>query len=715
MGMKLSETLASIRPGDITTIAGAGYLEATPAKNADAGWPLGIVRRPDGDLVVADYKAHRIWRIDADGILHTLAGDGVPGDRGDGGPALEARLNGPHDLALDRQGNIYFSDLLNQTYRRIDHATGIITRVAGSGRTGRGGDGGLATVAELDTTSGVAIDHGGNIFISSEWANTIRRIDADTGIIDTIAGLNARHYPSESENIRPSLQGVQGTTFGWEPEPSLKGYHGDGGPASEAAFHHPEHLAFDSVGDLYVCDNSNNRVRKIDMVSGIITTVLGNGQPASNGDGGPAVEASTNMPDAICIDTNDNLYVAEKHGFRVRKVDAATGTVTTLVGTGNPGYGEEGLPGGKTACNSCESGLWADPDGTVFWSDCSGRVRRYDGRTGIVTTVLGGIGVGDGGPASEAFLSGPGGISVGPDGEVYFADIWNQRVRVIREATGAIETVVGNGARASGGDNGPATEASLGSPHDVSVDSDGGVLVTDTRHGRLRKVDRNGLIRSVAGTVFQWDSGEGSPALATSLFHVQAVTHAVSGDVYVGDAIGRIRRIDAETGFTSTVAGVGIQGYTGDGGLAVEARIGSPTAIALDHEGSLYFTDSAYHVVRKVDNRGTITTLAGTGQHGCSPDGTPATEARLDQPRGVAVNEDGTVYISDSRNNRVSRIGDDGRLTRVAGSGEGGDSGVRGPAADARLNEPHGLCLYGEDILLISDHSNNRVRAVRLG
>ena len=712
--MKISKTLASLKPGNITTIAGVGYREGVPAKDADAGWPLGIVRRPDGDLVVADYKGHRIWRIDGDGILHVLAGDGVPGDRGDGGQASKARLNGPHDLALDRHGNIYFSDLLNQTYRRIDYTTGTITRVVGSGRAGRGGDGGLATDAELDTTSGIAVDRNDNIFISSEWGNNIRRVDAETGIIKTFAGLNARHYPSESGNNRPGLQGVLGTTFGWEPGLSLKGYHGDGGPASEAAFHHPEHLAFDSLGDLYVCDNSNNRIRKIDMESGIITTVLGNGQPASNGDGGPAIEASTNMPDAICIDAHDNLFVAEKHGFRVRRVDAATGTVTTLVGTGIPGYGEEGLPGGETACNSCESGLWADHDGTVLWSDCSGRVRRYDGATGIITTVLGGIGVGDGGPASEAYLSGPGGISVGPGGDIFFADIWNQRIRVIREASGVIESVAGDGARASGGDDGPALEASLGSPHDVSVDSEGSVVVTDTRHGRLRGIDDNGIIRSVAGTGFQWDGGEGAPARATSLFHVQAVVHAENGDVYVGDAIGRIRRIDAGTGLTSTVAGIGIQGYTGDGRPAVESRIGSPTAMALDAAGSLYFADSAYHVVRKVDTRGIITTLAGTGRPGFSQDGTLATEALLDEPRGVAVGADGAVYIYDSGNNRVRGIGEDGLLTTVAGTDDGGDSGDGGPAADAHLNEPHGLCLYTDEILLISDHYNNRIRAVRL-
>ena len=186
------------------------------------------------------------------------------------------------------------------------------------------------------------------------------------------------------------------------------------------------------------------------------------------------------MPDSLCIDAHDNMYVGEKYGYRVRRVDAATGIVSTIVGTGVPGWGEEGLHGSETRCNSCESGIWADPDGTVHWSDSSGRLRRYDGATGIVTTAFGGTGVGDGGPAAQAFLRGPAGICVGPDGHVYFADPWNQRIRAIDPLTGTIRTVAGNGARAYGGDNGPALEASFGSPHDVSVDSRGRVVVADS-------------------------------------------------------------------------------------------------------------------------------------------------------------------------------------------------------------------------------------------
>ena len=197
--------------------------------------------------------------------------------------------------------------------------------------------------------------------------------------------------------------------------------------------------------NLYVCDNSNDRVRKIDMQTGIITTVLGNGQRASNGDGGPAVAASTLMPDAVCLDDHDNLYVGEKYGYRVRKVEAATGIVHTLVGNGVPGFGEEGYPGAQTHCNSVEAGIWADADGTVFWGDCSGRLRRYDGATGIVTTVLGGTSVHDGEVATNGLLCGPGGLAVGSDGTIYVADVWNQRIRAIDPQTGLIHTVAGNG------------------------------------------------------------------------------------------------------------------------------------------------------------------------------------------------------------------------------------------------------------------------------
>jgi sugar lactone lactonase YvrE len=705
--MKITELLAQIPVGTITTIAGVGYLEGIPARDAPAGTPQGVVRRADGDLIVLDMWAHRIWRIDKTGILHAFAGDGVPGGRGDGGPAMEARFYDPHDLTQDKHGNLYLTDLGNHAVRRIDHETGIITRVAGSGKVGRGGNGGPALEAEIDNDSGIAVDDDGNIFLSCEWSNAIRRIDAKTGVIDHFAGQEARHHLLEVGNSRP-FSG---------PWLSLGGYHGDGGPAKEAGFHHPEHLAFDSNGDLYVCDNTNDRIRKIDMRTGTITTVLGNGQRASNGDGGPATEASILMPDALCFDSEDNLYVGEKYGFRVRKVDRKTGIVSTLVGNGVPKWGEEGLPGSETHCNSVEAGMWADRDGTVFWGDASGRLRKYDGKTGIVTTALGGTTVHDGEPADQVFLRGPHDVSIAPNRDIYIADTYNQCIRAVDAQTGTIRTVAGNGARAYGGDGGPATEAYLGNPGGVSVDSSGRVVIADTRHGHVRRVDERGTIHNVAGAAFQWDKGDGGSAINANLVAPQTVEHGPNDDIYIADAgVGRIRRVDSATGIISTVVGTGIPGYTGDGGLATEARIGFPTAIRFDVEGNLYFSDSARSVVRKVDAKtGIIETVLGSGEEGYSLDGTPALEARLGKPYGMEISADGTtIFVSDTANCRVRAVDAKGELITIAGSDDGGDFGDGGPAVNALLNYPYGLRLYGDQILLICDLWNNRIKAVRL-
>ena len=420
------------------------------------------------------------------------------------------------------------------------------------------------------------------------------------------------------------------------------------------------------------------------------------------------------MPDALCFDAHDNMYVGEKFGFRVRKVDGVTGVVTTIVGTGEPGFGEEGLHGSVTRCNSVESGIWADPDGTVFWGDCSGRTRRYDGATGIVTTALGGTSVHDGEVATSAFLNGVESMDVAPDGHIYLADRWNQRVRAIDPHTGIIRAIAGNGARAYGGDNGPAAEAYLDNPGHVSVDSRGRVIIAHGRLSRVRRVDEDGIIRTVVGTGQNWDKGDGGPAISACLVQPTALTHGPRGDIYVADAIGRIRKVDASSGVITTVAGTGLAGHTGDRGAATEARIGPASALVVDREGFVIFSDPAFHVIRRIDPRGVITTIAGRGEAGFSPDGTAAVEAHINSPQSVTLSHDGVVYFSDSMNNRVRRINAEGRFETVAGSGEQGIAPDEVQATSAALNEPHGICFFDSRILLISDFYNNKVKAIKL-
>lgn len=404
--MVRDDSLRNLPPNTLRTIAGVGYRDGVPAQTADAGWPMGVVRsvaeRWFGDLIVIDYQAHRLWRIDRDGILHSLAGDGIPGNSGDGGPASAARFFGPHDLTQDKQGNLYLSDLGNQVIRRIDGRTGIITCVAGSGRVGRGGDGGPALDAEMDTTCGVAVDDAGHLYLSSEWANNIRCVDAQTGIITLFAGQDARFDPPVSSDGRAYTS----------PRASLMGYHGDNGPASVEPFIIPNIWPLTRMATSMYAITLTTVCGKIDMQTGLITG-SGNGQRASNGDGGPAVAASTLMPDAICLDAQDNLYVGEKYGYRAQGGCGETGIVTTLVGNGVPGFGEEGLPGAQTHCNSVESGIWADPDGTVFWVIARVGCGATTVRVASLLTVLGGTSVHDGEVATAAFLNGPGGLAVG--------------------------------------------------------------------------------------------------------------------------------------------------------------------------------------------------------------------------------------------------------------------------------------------------------------
>ena len=202
--MSLSRQLAGLSPGHITTVAGVGYLDGVPARDAPAGTPQGVVRTAAGDLIVLAMWGHRIWRIDAEGVLHLFGGDGVPGGRGDGGPVAGARFHDPHDLARDRHGHLYLTDLGNHAVRRIDIDTGIITRVAGSGRVGWGGNGGPALECEIDNDSGIAVDGDGNVYLSCEWSNVVRRIDARTGVIDHFAGLEARHHGLDAVPAGPS-------------------------------------------------------------------------------------------------------------------------------------------------------------------------------------------------------------------------------------------------------------------------------------------------------------------------------------------------------------------------------------------------------------------------------------------------------------------------------------------------------------------------------
>jgi sugar lactone lactonase YvrE len=331
-----------------------------------------------------------------------------------------------------------------------------------------------------------------------------------------------------------------------------------------------------------------------------------------------------------------------------------------------------------------------------------------------ITTIAGSgsaKSLGDGGPATEAQLFGPEQVAVDAQRNVYIADMQNNRVRKVTPE-GTISTFAGTGKLGALGDGGPATSASLYYPSGVAVDAQGNVYIADRNHARVRKVTPDGKISTIAGTGQVGPfKGDGGPATSATLSNPWSVAVDGQGNLYVADTSNqRVRKVSA-VGTITTIAGTGTQGFSGDGGPATSARLHNPYGVAVDRQGNVYIADSENHRVRKVSG-GTITTIAGTGSRGYSGEGGAATSAQLNWPWRVAVDGQGDVYIADSQNSRVRKVSA-GKITTVAGTGKQGYSGDGGPASSAQVGYPNGVAVDGQGSLYITDAW--RIRKVSTG
>jgi sugar lactone lactonase YvrE len=555
------------------------------------------------------------------------------------------------------------------------------------------------TSASLNAPRAVAVDGSGNIFFVDE--NDVLRLDATTGVVTLAAG--------------------NGTA----------GFSGDNGPATSAQLS-PVGVAVDSVGNLYIADTVNNRIREVS--NGVITTVAGGGSGQTIGDNGPATSASIYSPYGVAVDSVGNLYITDTSNNLIRKV--SNGVITTVAGSlpvypAGPGVGP--LSGDNGDNGPATSALLSDPEGVAVDSagnlyiaeTANSRVRKVS--NGVITTVAGngteGFS-GDNGPAISAQLNGPQGVAVDSAGNLYIADKGNSRIRKV--SNGVITTVAGNGTPGYSGDNGPATGAQLAGPWGVAVDSTGNLYIADGFFGnsdtifqgnRIREVS-NGVITTVAGggTLVAGGgapSGDNGPATSVQLYLPSSVALDSAGNVYIADTgNNRIRKV--ANGVITTVAGNGTAGFSGDNGPATGAQLALPESVAVDSAFNLYIADNANNRIRKVSN-GVITTVAGSnGTHGFSGDNGPATSAELNSPQGVAVDSAGNLYIADYLNFRVRKV-TNGVITTVAGNGMAGFDGDNGPATSAQLYGPSGLAVDSAGNLYIADYGNNRIRKVSNG
>jgi sugar lactone lactonase YvrE len=337
----------------------------------------------------------------------------------------------------------------------------------------------------------------------------------------------------------------------------------------------------------------------------------------------------------------------------------------------------------------------------------------------MITTVAGngewGDG-GDGGLATEAQIYRPKGVAVDVSENLYIATQSMNRIRKV-DINGVITTVAGNGIAGDRGDGGPAAEAQLDSPVGVATDTQGNLYISDTWNQRVRKVDRNGMITTVAGNGLYGYSGDNGPAIQAKLNQPEGIFVDSSGNLYIADSSNyRIRKVDP-SGIITTVAGSGERGDGGDGGSATEAKFWYPSDVTVDREGNLYIADWGNYVIRKVNRNGIITTVAGNRTKGYNGNDGPATQAQLDGPTSVAVDASGNLYIADSGNHRIRKVDKDGKITTIAGSymdemGYGDFWGDGGPAIKAALSFPSRIALSPSGEIYISDYWNDRIRLV---
>ena len=392
---------------------------------------------------------------------------------------------------------------------------GAIGTVAGTGEPGWGGDAGPATAAMLNEPKTVALDAAGNLYIADSENHLVRKVDARTGIMTTIAGTCVREAPAAmpagpvpgppEDDEDPLADPVNKPGDAYAQKPDLSGmvryvtgtsskdqrFAGDGGPAIDAVLNFPSAVAVAEDGTVYIADTWNHRIRRVDPGTGVISTIAGTGQAKYYGDNGPAVKAALNEPVALALDGPDSLYIADQSNNRIRKLDLTSGEITTIVGTGESGYNGDGAPGPETALAG-PSGLALDQEGNLYIADTfNGRIRKWDRQTGTVETVAGGMGAFQFTPGeneSSPSLSRPYAIALHPDGRLFITDSDNHLIRVWHLQRREMSLLAGNGKAEFSGDGKDPLHSSLNYPFGVALDNRGHVYIADTFSHRIRVV-----------------------------------------------------------------------------------------------------------------------------------------------------------------------------------------------------------------------------------
>ena len=650
----------------ITTVAGAHLGNHKPALSADFGNLISVAIDKEGNLYLSDNIHCQIRRVGKNGLVTRFAGGDTCGFSGDGGEAKSALLSHPFGIALDAEGSLLIDDAGNARIRKVS-ASGKITTVAGNGIFGYSGDGGPATEASLAGGEGVFGDASSNIYIADSGNNVIRLVDKE-GLIHTVAGTQGSGFPSSGDGGPATSASIvfpvsviadnQGsfyvadssglvrkvdstgtiTTFAGNGQFPLN--TGSGGPATAASIGQPLGLLI-SGGKLFISTNTN--IWAVGLNDQIANIIAGTGVQGFGGDGQPALSATFNDPWGMAANTSGDLIVADAENGRARKISHSTQTVSTIAG----GFLGDGGPAVDSGLEVVQGGgIGFDASGNLYIADSQNNRVRKVSTDGTITTFAG-TGIsnysGDGGPASSASLSDPTAVAVDSGGNVFIADAGNGVVRKV-DTNGTISTFARPGLGLFGN-----VFAGL------AVDGAGNVYASDGIFD-VWKTDPSGNFALFAGTQFGIGfNGDGIPATQAELNFPAGLAVDHQGNVFIAEWFGpRVRKVDTN-GIISTVAGNGASGFNGDGILATAASLFEPTDVALDAAGNLYISDWINLRVRMVDSSGIIHTFAGTGNQNFNGDGLPASQTNI-SPTSVAVSPQGLIYMTDEGSFRVRRV-----------------------------------------------------------
>ncbi|HTZ19767.1 MAG TPA: NHL repeat-containing protein [Opitutaceae bacterium] len=650
-----------------TTFAGQSGIGSADGTGSDARFfnPSGVAVDSSGNVFVADYSNHTIRKITPAGVVSTFAG--LAGSNGStDGTGSTARFYGPNSVAVDGAGNVFVADYYNYTIRKVTPA-GVVSTIAGLAGS-RSSTDGIGSLARFMNPFSAALDSAGNIFVAEYYGQTIRKI-TPAGVVSTIAGL----------------AGMVGNADG---------------AGNAARFNYPTGVATDAAGNIYVADSVNHTIRKI-TADGIVSTLAGLAGNSGNTNG-TGNTARFNGPTGVATDAAGNIYVADYGNQTIRKITPA-GVVSTIAGlAGNPGSADGA---GSAARFYCPSGVAVDGTGNVYVADEKNVSIRKITPAGVVSTLAGlsGSGSTDGTGPGARFMS-PYYLTLDVAGSLYVAEYQDATVRKITR-DGVVSTLAGLAGN-YGSTDGIGSNASFNYPEGIAVDGAGNIYLADYGNCNIRKITPGGTVSTLAGLVGSAGSADGLGSAAR--FHgPRGMALDSAGNLYVADSYNNTIRKIAPSGLVSTFAGTA--GSSGNvDGTGSAAMFNSPRGIAVDSAGNVYVADSGNNTIRQITPGGVVTTLAGLPGVSGYADGT-GSSARFYGPWGIAVDATGNLFVADYNNYTIRKISPSRVVTTIAGWYGGSADGL---GTAAKFYGPAGIAVDNAGTVYVSELYTHTIRRI---